>query len=61
MMLKEFCVNQKWCMGFAEVRRLVCNEAIKINGTPATNADVKLKNDDVITCGKHRTAIFKEN
>lgn len=48
-------------MGFAEARRLVCNKAIKINSIPATNANVKLKDGDVVTCGKHKTAIFKEN
>lgn len=48
-------------MGFAEVRRLVYSKAIKINGVPATSANVKLKDGDVVTCGKHKTAIFKEN
>lgn len=61
MKLKEFCVNQKWCLGFAEVRRFVLNGAIQVNDVIAIDADMELNNNDIVKCGKHRVAIVKEN
>ena len=61
MKLKEFCVNQKWCIGFAEVRRFITSGAIKINDIVAIDTDTELHDGDIVKCGKHKTAIVKES
>ena len=61
MKLKEFCVKQGWGLGFAEIRRFVAAGAITINGETAVNADIELNDGDIVTLGKRRVAIVKEN
>ena len=59
--IERILCNQKWCLGFAEVRRLVLNGAIQVNDVIAVDADMELNNNDIVKCGKHRVAIVKEN
>ena len=61
MTLKEFCVNQKWCLGFAEVRRFISNNVIQVNNIIVTNEDMELNIGDIVKLGKHRAAIVGEN
>ncbi len=61
MKLKEFCVDQKWCLGFAEVRRFISSKVIQINDITATDADIELKNGDIVKFLPCREAIVKEN
>lgn len=61
MKLKEFCVNQKWCLGFAEVRRFVSHGVIQINNMTATSADIELNKGDIVKFLPHRRAIVEED
>ncbi len=61
MKLKEFCVDQKWCLGFAEVRYFISSKIIQINNITATDADIELKNGDIVKFLPCREAIVKEN
>ena len=46
-------------VGFAEVRRLVRNKAVTINGEIATSWDQPVKVGDVLKVGKYRTYVVK--
>lgn len=61
MKLKNFCVNQKWCLGFAEVRHFISNNAIQINNVIATDENIELNIGDIVKFGKHKMAIVGED
>ena len=57
MTLKEFCIEQGWAIGFAEIRRAISSNAITVNGTVAYDADMIMQNGDIVTFGKKREAV----
>lgn len=56
MKLKEFFVQQRWAIGFAEVRRYILNGKVKVNDVVLTSdnsADLVLHAGDIVQFGKH--------
>ena len=60
MKLKEFCVQQGWAIGFAEVRRAVSAGSIFINDLKADSADELVTEGDVVKFGKRKEATVEE-
>lgn len=53
--LAQALCDQGITSGFAEARRLIHGGAITVNGVLAESWNMPVKQDDVITCGKHKT------
>lgn len=60
MLLKEFFVQKEWAIGYAEVRRYLSSDRVLLNGEHLCwhDADIELRDGDVIEFGKYRKAIY---
>ena len=50
--LKNVLVEEGVCVGFSEVRRLVSQGAVTINGAPASSAETPVGRGALVTVGK---------
>lgn len=58
-MAEEIC-NRGFTSGYAEVRRLVCAGAIKVNGKTATSWKMTVEPGDEITVGRRKRMVVGE-
>lgn len=59
ILLKNFIINQKWAIGFSEIRFMVSSKAILVNDVEVDSIDHELFTGDVVKYGKHKTAIVE--
>jgi ribosomal protein S4 len=57
MTLQEFCFKHKIVTGGAELRRLLILNQIKVNSVVVDNAEIEIKNGDMIQKGRKQVWI----
>lgn len=58
ILAKELC-DKGFTSGYAEVRRLVCAGAIKVNGETATSWKMTVEPGDEITVGRRKRMVVE--
>ena len=56
ILAKELC-DKGFTMGYAEVRRLVCAGAIRVNGKTAKHWNMPVQPGDYIECGPRKRMV----
>ena len=57
--LFEFFVRSKWAVGYAEVRRYVDNNSVKVNGIVIHDSSMVLNRGDIVEFGKYHKGVVE--